>query len=94
MTLWSEHKKTLKSVDKDTLSVIDTLANLVSQRIFLGIGQKEFAERIGMTQPQLAKLEKLDSVPTLYTLNRYAYGLGYQITLKVTQMENAANSTR
>lgn len=32
-----------------------------------------------MTQPQLAKIENLDSIPTLPTLNKYAAGLGLQI---------------
>lgn len=36
-----------------------------------------------MKQPQLAKIERLDSLPTLATLNRYARGLGKEIRLSI-----------
>lgn len=36
-----------------------------------------------MKQSQLAKIEQLDSTPTLTTLNRYAKGLGLAIQIKV-----------
>ena len=59
------------------------LADLESERIKQGISQKDFAEKIGMKQPQLAKIERLDSLPTLATLNRYARGLGKEIRLSI-----------
>ena len=36
-----------------------------------------------MKQSQLAKIEQLDSTPTLTTLTRYAKGLGLAIQIKV-----------
>ena len=36
-----------------------------------------------MKQPQIAKLEMLESVPTLKKLNRYAKGLGLGLGLKL-----------
>lgn len=67
------------------MAAIETLAELVSMRVQAGISQQDFAAKIGMKQPQLAKIEALDSIPTLQTLNRYARGLGYQITLSITK---------
>lgn len=75
MKSWDDIDKMQKVATKEETSIIDTLSFLESQRIKQGISQTEFAERIGMTQPQLAKIENLDSIPTLVTLNRYASGL-------------------
>jgi transcriptional regulator with XRE-family HTH domain len=38
-------------------------------------------KRIGMAQSRIAKIESLDSTPSLETLNRYAHGLGLEIKL-------------
>ena len=46
-------------------------------------------KKIGMTQPQLAKIENLDSIPTLPTLNKYAAGLGLQIKLSISPLMEA-----
>lgn len=62
---------------------------LEAQRIKQGILQTEFAKKIGMTQPQLAKIENLDSIPTLPTLNKYAAGLGLQIKLSISPLMEA-----
>lgn len=87
MTTWDDVKKRQTAVSKEEMSIIDTLSYLQVQRMKRGITQSEFAKKIGMTQPQLAKIENLDSVPTLATLNRYAAGLGLQINLSVVPLE-------
>lgn len=45
------------------MSTIEGLAYLHAQRIKQGISQVELAKRIGMKQPQLAKIENLTSFP-------------------------------
>ena len=79
MTTWEDFSQKLKKDNPEKLAIIKTLADLESERIKQGISQKDFAEKIGMKQPQLAKIERLDSLPTLATLNRYARGLGKEI---------------
>ncbi|AWN33783.1 DNA-binding helix-turn-helix protein [Lactobacillus helsingborgensis] len=69
------------SIPEDEKVIIDTMAELYAERIKHHISQKEFSERINIKQPQLAKLEMLDSVPTLVTLNRYALGLGLKLKI-------------
>lgn len=76
MKKWEEIDQHQTVASKEELSIIDTLSFLESRRIKKGISQSNFARRIGMTQPQLAKIESLDSIPTLTTLNKYARGLG------------------
>ncbi|WP_025021082.1 helix-turn-helix domain-containing protein [Ligilactobacillus equi] len=59
------------------MELIDSLAFLVAKRLELGISQKELAKRTGMSQPRIAKIESVDSIPSLATLKRYASGIGY-----------------
>lgn len=80
MTTWNDLKKTL-NIDQNEMDAIDGLAYLVAERINRGISQKELAEKIGMKQPQLAKIENLTSIPSLTTLRRYAEGLDLTVTL-------------
>lgn len=87
MRTWKDIRENQTSIPKEELSFIDTLSFLQAQRIKQGISQTEFAERINMTQPQLAKIENLDSTLTLATLNKYAKGLGLEIKLSVTPLE-------
>ena len=83
MTTWEDFSQKLKKDNPEKLAIIKTLADLESERIKQGISQKDFAEKIGMKQPQLAKIERLDSLPTLATLNRYARGFGKEIRLSI-----------
>ncbi|SJZ87706.1 Helix-turn-helix [Pilibacter termitis] len=83
MTTWKTFKKTITSISEEDMTIIDTLSYLQAERIRQGISQHELAERIGMKQPQLAKIERLESMPSLKTLNRYAEGLGLEIRVQV-----------
>ena len=49
----------------------------------------ELAKRIGMKQPQLAKIENMTSIPSLSTLNRYAKGLGLVATVSFKPLVTA-----
>lgn len=86
MSTWREYRKTISSISQSELALINVLSQLEAIRVSGGISQKEFAEMIGTKQPQLAKLERLDSVPTLATLERYAEGLGLKISLSITSV--------
>lgn len=86
MLTWHEYKQRLKSISTEDQLVMDVLNKLQAERLKRGISQKDFARTIKMQQSQLAKLEQLDSLPTLKTLNRYANGLGLQVTLSVTPL--------
>jgi predicted transcriptional regulator len=55
---------------------------LVEARTEQGLTQKELAERTGIRQPNISRLEHGQCSPTLDTLNALARGLGKE--LKVT----------
>ncbi|WP_370531179.1 helix-turn-helix domain-containing protein [Lacticaseibacillus parahuelsenbergensis] len=83
MSTWNEVKDKIDSIPDEALTIIDALTELEAERIRRGISQKQFAETIGMKQSQFAKIERLDSVPSLTTLSRYAKGLGKRIRLSI-----------
>lgn len=89
MPNWNHVKKNLQSVKPVEMRAIDSLAYLHAQRIKMGISQVELAKRIGMKQPQLAKVENLTSIPSLSTLERYAHGLGLEIMISFKPVANA-----
>lgn len=83
MTEWKDFKENVTTISKDELTIIDTLSHLQAERINQGLTQRELAEKIGMKQPQLAKIERMESTPSLATLNRYAHGLGLEIHMQI-----------
>ncbi|GAA2971367.1 helix-turn-helix domain-containing protein [Lentilactobacillus parakefiri] len=83
MTTWNDFKKDMSAISPQDMVTIETLSQLTATRIQRGITQKDFAAQINMSQPQLAKLERLDSMPSLHTLQRYANGLNLKIELTV-----------
>lgn len=87
MRTWKQIRENQTAIPKGESSLINTLSFLQVQRIKQGISQAEFAKRINMTQPQLEKMENLDSTLTLATLNKYAKGLGLEIKLSILPLE-------
>lgn len=67
MTTWDEMKKELTSINTEEMTAIESLAYLHSLRLKKGISQVELAKRIGMKQPQLAKIEYMSSMPSFST---------------------------
>ena len=92
MTTWKDFKSTITSIPEDELTVIDTLSYLQAERLKRGISQKDLADKIGMKQPQLARIERMESTPLLKTLNRYAHGLGLEIQMRIVPETKLANN--
>lgn len=55
------------------------------RRSELGMSQSELAERAGMTQPQVSRLEGGDTVPTLPLLRRLAKALDGALNLAIDE---------
>ncbi|WP_262315121.1 helix-turn-helix domain-containing protein [Lacticaseibacillus parakribbianus] len=92
MKTWQMVKNQLSTVTPTEQSIIETLAQLQTERQRQGLSQRDLAQRIGMTQPQLAKIERLDSLPTLATLGRYAAGLGLTVKLSLVASPQQAKT--
>jgi len=67
----------------------DMMAALVAIRRE-GLTQVEVAERMGITQPTVAALERYDANPTISTVRRYALAVGAMIRTTITKTALAA----
>ena len=56
---------------------------LVRYRADRGLAQKDLGGLLGMTQPQVARLERGDTNPSMETLMRLASGLDIEFTIDV-----------
>ena len=54
------------------------------RRLELALSQTEVANRAGMTQPALSRLEAGGAIPTIPVLERIAFALGADLTVSIT----------
>lgn len=59
------------------------MAALVQLREDHGLRQEDVAERLGVTQAAVSKIERYDANPTLSTIRRYALAVGARLRLQV-----------
>lgn len=64
-----------------------------NRRIELGLSQAELAERAGMTQPQVSRMEGGDTVPTLPLLRRLAKALEGTLNLIIDEGDSHVTFT-
>ncbi|MCI1985827.1 MAG: helix-turn-helix domain-containing protein [Lactobacillus sp.] len=80
---WSLVRVSLPWFPPDKRLVLAALAQLVAARLRRSLTVAQVAQRMGMNVLQLEKLERLDSWPTLQTLQRYAQALALDLELAV-----------
>lgn len=77
--------KVLAPAVKAEYDALESEFNLARQVIALrratGLSQRDFAERLGIKQPQLARIESGKQVPKLETLTKLASGAGYTVEI-------------
>jgi transcriptional regulator with XRE-family HTH domain len=70
---------------KTAYDALESEFNFARQVITLrkasGLTQREFADRVGIKQPQLARIESGKQVPKLETLTKLAAGAGYSLEI-------------
>lgn len=60
-------------------SQVESLSSLVSMRLSRGLSQRQLAEKIGASQPQIARLEQGNGNPEVATLRKLARELNVRI---------------
>jgi DNA-binding XRE family transcriptional regulator len=74
-----------QAVYKEEAAKSDLWLQLVQARLAAGLTQKQVAERLGVSQAQVARIEKEDyDAYTLTTLRRYIAALGDEFELEVS----------
>lgn len=85
MKSWNEKKKELKSIDPMRMNELEAVAQLVNaihqRRIELGWTQQELADKVGLHQESIARIENGGSVPRLDTVLKLAFALGMRLSL-------------
>ena len=75
-TIWEDGIE----IGKDTVDIMSKLAaRLTEARNRIGITQKQLAEKTGIYQADISKIERGLSNPSISTLQRLAEGMGLQI---------------
>lgn len=68
-------------ISKQDKKAIELIVELEKARKDLNLTQKEVAERARITQGQLSRIENLESIPSLETINNIAEALDKKLTL-------------
>ena len=76
----------LPKIDYDVASDISEL--LVSIRKEIGISQRQLAEKTGVPQANISKIENGHYLPSLAILKRLADGLGRRLVIDFVDMES------
>lgn len=66
---------------------------IYDRRIELGLSQTDLAERAGMTQPQISRIEGGDTVPTLPLLRRLAKALNGSLNVALEAEDSRVTFT-
>jgi transcriptional regulator with XRE-family HTH domain len=95
MKSWGEKKKELKSIDPMRMNELEAVAQLVNaihqRRIELGWTQKELADKAGLHQESIARIENGGSIPRLDTVFRLVIALGMKLSLHDSEEAAAAS---
>ncbi|MFM9278075.1 helix-turn-helix transcriptional regulator [Paenibacillus jiagnxiensis] len=93
---WSNRRKQLAYKSEHEKKVISEMARLVNdvvrRRKELGLTQRDVAERAGITQAQVARLENSTSVPSMETVIKVAVALGLKLGFEESSREQSATS--
>lgn len=88
MKTWNDYKTHVKAQsinDKKTIEDIEEQAAIISavieQRHALGISQRELANRCGIPQSSIARIESLKTTPNLDTLLKIIHQLGLKLII-------------
>lgn len=72
---------------KAAYDALEPAYQLARLRIAKGLTQEELAERTGLKQPNIARMETGRATPTLDTLRRVAEALGYRVEVRFVPVE-------
>jgi transcriptional regulator with XRE-family HTH domain len=96
MKSWQEKKKELKSVTPNRINELEAVAQLVNaiyqRRIELGWTQTELAEKVGLHQESIARIENGGTVPRLDTVFKLGNALGLKLSFHGMEEAAATNA--
>ena len=92
MTTWRETRAELESLSENEKQEIKQLAHIIAKiikrRHWLGLTQQEVADRAGLKQEAIARLEAAKKMPRFDTLLRVSNSLNMDITVSPRSINN------
>ena len=89
MTNWDEYKEHVRTTDPVAAKIIDEtemlspiIAEIIIRRKELGLNQRELAERCGVPQSTIARMESGAVTPKIETLVKVCRELGLKLTVE------------
>ena len=89
MTNWEEYKEHVRATDPEAAKIIDEteilspiIAEMIIRRQELKLNQRELAERCGVPQSTIARMESGAVTPKLETLVKVCRELGLKLTVE------------
>ena len=89
MTNWEEYKEHVRATDPEAAKIIDEtemlspiIAEIIIRRQELKLNQRELAERCGVPQSTIARMESGAVTPKLETLVKVCRELGLKLTVE------------
>lgn len=87
MKKWEDVKKEMTALSTEEKQSIEVLADIVSHMIErrqeIGLSQRDLAEKCGIKQSAIARLEAMRTVPQLDTLSKLLKPLGLKLTVVI-----------
>ena len=65
---------------------LDIAKRIIHYRVKHGLNQKQLAQRVGVTQQHISKIESGDFV-SMMTLEKVLLAIGYTVQMKITQLK-------
>ena len=79
---WTDVKKDISSISQEDKNLIELIALLASLRKEKKMTQKELAEKVHVSQAQIARVENFSYTPSLKTITKIADGLNLELTFR------------
>ena len=83
LDLTSEEKEWFLLQEK----VSHLLINIIGRRLDLNMSQRDLAEKCGIKQPMIARIERFDATPRIDTLIKICDALGLRIKIEKIEKE-------
>ena len=77
---WTDVKQDISSISQEDKNLIELTALLASLRKEKKMTQKELADKVHVSQAQIARVENFSYAPSLKTITKIADGLNLELT--------------
>ena len=100
MKTWEDYKNHVKSIDAESrcnmeeiMEIAAIVSSMIERRTALGISQRTLAERCGLPQSSVARIESFKTTPKIDTLLKLMQPLGLKLVVVKRFCNTSVQST-